>query len=71
MAGFLKVLPTILKATVEFKNDKLSSLNFKFNPTIKYSLISMRPIYNFDSWAIISYTKSLVNATFGSGKKSC
>ena len=49
MAGFLKVLPTILKATVEFKNDELSSLNLKFNPTVKYSKISMRPIYNFDS----------------------
>jgi hypothetical protein len=34
MAGFLKVLPTILKATVEFKNDEFSSLNLKFNPTV-------------------------------------
>ena len=32
MAGFLKVLPTILKATVELRNDELSSLNLKFNP---------------------------------------
>ena len=35
MEGFLKVLPTILKATVELRNDELSSLNLKFNPTVK------------------------------------